>query len=621
MRQITDFLPENVSNEFNDFIENEKTLIIGLISLFSLLLVFPFIYQIALFYYIKDFNPVIPLILTLVLICSLVIIILMGWWRVKGVLLESLRYNKQNIIIILIIFIFLVGLSIPIVSRLVYQISIISSLVDYGTALQAVIPLIGNFLLICSLPTIVLIGRWTINHVFLESFKKNRKYFVVGIISVLLVCLLIPIVYQISLAFQLIDFTDALQVVILGAVLSSLYAVLAIGFSLIYGVAKMFKLSLGGYFVIGAYAMYFLLETVKIKFSFSLLNSLDGIILLILTVLPVIVILVLLVFLRREINGKYLLVIFFAVIISILGIIIGFHGIVASLYAGASTILIAGALWYLELPTKSVSMGALVYGLVILMMSALKLPAVYISLMFIVIIITALIAMIIDRYLLDQVRTSHINTMIVTFSIALLIQSIIQLLYFPENGNSLAQFGPEDRSLQSIIPKASINIFGALIDNVRLISLVASLIACFLLYSFIWFSKMGVALRAVSQDEEAAALTGVDIRKMTAIVSGIGMGLVAFAAALTSSFSARPLWTPFMGWSVLIMAISVVTLGGMGSVPGSIIAAFIIGYVEVIITSIPEYANYSVVVPFICIILVLIFKPEGLMGRKKELEG
>jgi branched-chain amino acid transport system permease protein len=241
--------------------------------------------------------------------------------------------------------------------------------------------------------------------------------------------------------------------------------------------------------------------------------------------------------------------------------------------------------------------------------------------MFIVIIITALIAMIIDRYLLDQVRTSHINTMIVTFSIALLIQSIIQLLYFPENGNSLAQFGPEDRSLQSIIPKASINIFGALIDNVRLISLVASLIACFLLYSFIWFSKMGVALRAVSQDEEAAALTGVDIRKMTAIVSGIGMGLVAFAAALTSSFSARPLWTPFMGWSVLIMAISVVTLGGMGSVPGSIIAAFIIGYVEVIITSIPEYANYSVVVPFICIILVLIFKPEGLMGRKKELEG
>ncbi|MHA2319512.1 MAG: hypothetical protein ACXAC6_17335, partial [Candidatus Hodarchaeales archaeon] len=70
MRQITDFLPENVSNEFNDFIENEKTLIIGLISLFSLLLVFPFIYQIVLFYYIKDFNPVIPLILTLVLICS-----------------------------------------------------------------------------------------------------------------------------------------------------------------------------------------------------------------------------------------------------------------------------------------------------------------------------------------------------------------------------------------------------------------------------------------------------------------------------------------------------------------------------------------------------------------------
>ena len=76
-----------------------------------------------------------------------------------------------------------------------------------------------------------------------------------------------------------------------------------------------------------------------------------------------------------------------------------------------------------------------------------------------------------------------------------------------------------------------------------------------------------------------------------------------------------------MGWSVLIIAISVVTLGGMGSLQGSIIAAFIIGYIEVIVSSIPEYASFSVVIPFIVIILVLVFKPEGLLGKKKELEG
>jgi branched-chain amino acid transport system permease protein len=127
-----------------------------------------------------------------------------------------------------------------------------------------------------------------------------------------------------------------------------------------------------------------------------------------------------------------------------------------------------------------------------------------------------------------------------------------------------------------------------------------------------------MALRAVSQDEEAAALAGINIRKITAIVSGMGMGLVAFAAVLTSPFAARPLWNPFMGWSVLIMAIAVVTLGGMGSLPGSILAAFVIGYAEVLVSSIDP--QFSVVLPLVVILLVLILRPQGLLGTKKELE-
>ena len=96
--------------------------------------------------------------------------------------------------------------------------------------------------------------------------------------------------------------------------------------------------------------------------------------------------------------------------------------------------------------------------------------------------------------------------------------------------------------------------------------------------------------------------------------------LIGFAAVLTSPFTAKPQWSPFMGWWVLIMAIAVVTLGGFGSLPGSIIAAIIIGYAEVIVSSLPDFSQYSVAIPLIVVLIVMIIKPEGIFGERKEME-
>ncbi len=235
------------------------------------------------------------------------------------------------------------------------------------------------------------------------------------------------------------------------------------------------------------------------------------------------------------------------------------------------------------------------------------------------VIFTACVAMLSDRYLLDTVRHSHISVMIVTFALALIFQSFVQIVYFPKDGKNFTRFQSIDWSFPGIVPKTGITtIFGISIPTIRIISLIFSVIAVILLYIFIYNTKFGIALRAVSQDEEAAALVGIDIRKTTALVSGVGMGLAAFAAVLTSSFSARPLWNPFMGWPVLIWAIAVVTLGGMGSLSGSIVAAFVIGYSEIIVSSIDP--SFSVAIPFLIVILVMIIKPEGLFGEKKEVE-
>ena len=137
---------------------------------------------------------------------------------------------------------------------------------------------------------------------------------------------------------------------------------------------------------------------------------------------------------------------------------------------------------------------------------------------------------------------------------------------------------------------------------------------------FIYHTKIGMALRAVSQDEEAAALAGINIRKVTAIVSGVGMGLVGFAGVLTSPYRSFAVgWSTTMGWYVLILAIAIVTFGGIGSLPGTILAAFMFAYVEVIVSSL--VVSFSVVLPFIAVILVMIFRPEGILGEKEVLEA
>jgi branched-chain amino acid transport system permease protein len=424
------------------------------------------------------------------------------------------------------------------------------------------------------------------------------------------------------------NFGIALQIVLNGAIISVIYAIFALGFSLIYGIAKQLKLSAGGYYVLAAYTMYFLLQAIKIDPSFEL--NIDSFILLALYFLPFILVGMILIFLWSRFSFQQFLLILFASLIAII-ITVYFNAILPNLfqahtllegiYVVLALLLACLGAWYLELPKRDISIGSVCLSFLLLVIVFVKLPLIYLALIISVVMFTACVAMLSDRYLLNKVRDSHVNVMIVTFALALLIQSIIQIMYFPKNGNELTQFGSHDYTLPAVVSISKIlGIYGARILEVKIVSFIFVIVAVVLLYLFIWKTRMGIALRAVSQDEEASSLTGIDIRKTTAVVSGIGMGLIAFAAVLTSPFAVI-LWNPYMGWPILIMAIAVVTLGGLGSLPGSIIAAFIIGYAETIVSSISDIAQFSVVLPLVVVFIVMIIKPEGLLGEKKELEG
>jgi branched-chain amino acid transport system permease protein len=407
-----------------------------------------------------------------------------------------------------------------------------------------------------------------------------------------------------------------------GAVLSAIYSILALGFSLIYGIAKQLKLSIGGYYVIAAYSMFFLLEARRID-PFLVVKDLDGFWLLLLALMPGILVLISLIIVWFKFpDRKQVIIILGATIIAIGSGILFKESLVESLYLGLAVLLICLTAWYLEFPRQKIALSTLLVAVSFPIFAILKTSIVYLALMIVAVIFTASIAMLSDRYLLDKVRHNHVNIMIFTFALALLFQSVVQLMYFPAGGVELLPFGPEDRSLLALVSTSRVvRIYGALILEIKIVALIFVIIAVISLYMFIWRSKMGIALRAVSQDEEAAALSGIDIRKTTAIVSGIGMGLIAFASVLTSPFAAIPHWSPHMGWGVLIIAIAIVTLGGLGSLPGSLIAAFIFGFAEVIISSIPAFAAWSGILPFIVVFIVMILKPEGLLGEKKELEA
>ncbi len=117
----------------------------------------------------------------------------------------------------------------------------------------------------------------TIKKMSFEFFEREKT--MLGGLSIFFIfCLVFPFITQPL---------NAIDIIFRGAVLSVLYAVLALGFSLIYGVAKQLKLSLGAYYVIGAYSMYFLLEAALIRPSLDL--SPDGIVLLLYGFLPAII--------------------------------------------------------------------------------------------------------------------------------------------------------------------------------------------------------------------------------------------------------------------------------------------------------------------------------------------
>ncbi|MBR4691974.1 MAG: branched-chain amino acid ABC transporter permease [Oscillospiraceae bacterium] len=190
------------------------------------------------------------------------------------------------------------------------------------------------------------------------------------------------------------------------------------------------------------------------------------------------------------------------------------------------------------------------------------------------------------------------NSMLVSFGLMFVLQNV-----------ALQIWGSQQQVYAFL--QRSVNVLGTAIALNRLVVLCLAVAISVLFYLFLQTTRMGKAIRAVSQDPGAAALMGVRVHRVGAISFGIGALLAGCAGSLISIINQ---FNTAMGMSYTIIAIIVVVLGGMGSVVGSLLGGFILGFIGTLVNYIDP--SLSLVAYYLIIIVLLLVKPSGLMGGK-----
>ena len=196
-------------------------------------------------------------------------------------------------------------------------------------------------------------------------------------------------------------------------------------------------------------------------------------------------------------------------------------------------------------------------------------------------------------------------------SMTALITAIAMSLLL-ENG-SQAIFGADFQTVPTIFHLPSIA-FGKLkLPGDTLLTIVIGLVIMVGLQLFVKFTRQGKAMRAVSEDKEASILMGINVNSTIALTFAIGSGLAAVASLMYCA--AYPQVSPMMGAMLGLKAFVAAVFGGIGSIPGAVIGAFIIGICENLLKGM-KLTAFSDAFTFALLIVILVVKPTGLFGEK-----
>ncbi len=280
-----------------------------------------------------------------------------------------------------------------------------------------------------------------------------------------------------------------MEILIYGAVTSAIYAMLAVGFTLIFGVARVLNLAHGSFYALGAYGAY-------------VLTSIVG--------LPL----------------------WLAAILSVIGV--------------------------------------------------------------------AVFGVLVEKILIRPLRYSQLGVLMITLAIALVVEQTLFLT-----------FGSEYRNVPAFVD-AKINIGGVDVAGQRLLTLVVAGVSIAMLYLFIQRTRLGSAILAISQDADAAKYMGIPSDRIFSLVMAMSAALAALAGILAGPFLSVQ---PSMHLLPIVKAFAIVVVGGLGSIPGSILAAFMLGYAETIVAY-EISTSWTEIVSVLATLLMLVFRPAGIFGKR-----
>jgi branched-chain amino acid transport system permease protein len=221
------------------------------------------------------------------------------------------------------------------------------------------------------------------------------------------------------------------------------------------------------------------------------------------------------------------------------------------------------------------------------------------------ILFTAFVGALMYRFILMRVRGQVLSEVIATFGIGLAILEFFRYLGFVGIEYTLPAFIDE-----------SLVIAGTYVDMQRILIVLFSVMLILLLWLFIHHTSIGLAFRGIAQDERTALTFGIDSDWIGMLSVSIGAGLAAVAAAIIV-----PLGTISVseGYDVLLNALAVCIIGGLGSTGGVIVASLVVGFAQRF-TDTYVGSHWTMIVSLVAILLVLVIKPSGLYGKQKELE-
>jgi branched-chain amino acid transport system permease protein len=219
--------------------------------------------------------------------------------------------------------------------------------------------------------------------------------------------------------------------------------------------------------------------------------------------------------------------------------------------------------------------------------------------------IATLLGALMYRVILLRVRGRELLEVITTFGLGMAILEIFPYLGFVGLKYTLPPF-----------VQGEIEIFGTVIDYQRLIILGISVLLIGLFTLFTHFTKLGLAFRSIAQDEKTSLTIGIDSDRIAMYSVALGAGLAAIAALLIIPLGNI---TSSQGFDVMINALAICIIGGIGSMGGIVVASLVIGFIQTF-TDFYIGSHWVMVVSLAAILAVLIIKPSGFFGKQKELQ-